>query len=821
MILDADILRIQANNTLDDEVKSELGQFFTPAPISQFMASLFQKTKENINILDPGCGSGILTAASIEHFEQSKGVRKLSITTVDLETTIIPFLLQTIKLYKSTNTRSNIQIEHTHKTADFILNTTLKNNSFTHAILNPPYKKIGSRSEHRKSLKLEGIDTVNLYSGFVAKAIKLLEPGGELVAIIPRSFCNGPYYQSFREYLLTETALTHIHIFESRKKAFSDNQVLQENIIIHCIKGAFQGDITITSSSDADFTFDDASKKFITENMTKRTASFDQVVNPNDAHQFIHIVTSQSDQDVISRISHFNTTLQELGIEVSTGPVVGFRLREYLKQDIGDSNAGLIYSSHLKNIVKWPIEKKPNAISITDKTKKLVWENSGSYLLVDRFSSKEQNRRINAHIYENHKIPSKFIGFDNKLNVFHSKKKPIDFDLAKGLFVFLNCRLVDKYYRLFGGHTQVNATDLRVLNYPSKDSLIRMGSKLELNTISQENLDSIIEEELANMTNSQQNPLNIDTKIIAAIEILQQLGMPKEQQNERSALTLLALLGLKPADSWNEITFPTPMIGVTPIMNWMETEYGKNYAPNTRETIRRQTLHQFVDGGLCLYNPDKPDRPVNSPKACYQTTAELVDLLKSYSTKNWNQNLQKYLEDKETLAAQYAMQREMQMIPLTLPNGIEIKLSSGAHSQLIKDIVTDFGPRFAPGSDVIYLGDTGAKQDFFDDKKFEQLGVELNKKGKLPDVVLYWQEKNWLLLIESVTSHGPVDGKRYAELQQLFKETTAGLVFVTAFPDRKIMNKYLPVISWETEVWVADAPSHMIHFNGDRFLGPH
>lgn len=820
-MLEAEIIRTQANKILSEVDQKKLGQFFTPSPIAQFMASLFLKPQKDIRILDPGCGSGILTAASIEFFSKTEDCTKISVITVDLETQTTPFLLKTINLCNRTCSEHGIKLKHEHFIEDFILNKSLVDNSFSHAILNPPYQKISVNSEHRKALKSDGIDSVNLYSAFVGKAIKLLENKGEMVAIIPRSFCNGPYYESFRKYLISETAITHIHIFDSRKKAFADNQVLQENIIIHCAKGLKQGKVTITSSTDADFTFSKKENIFTTENMTKRVVPFNQVIKPTDPHSFIHIATNDNDQAIVDRVTNFSTRIEELELEVSTGPVVGFRLREHLRQDIDKDCAGLIYSSHLKNRVTWPIDKKPNAISINQNTEKLIWENTGTYVLVDRFSSKEQNRRINASIYENTAIPAKFVGFDNKLNVFHKNKKPIDSNLAKGLFVFLNCRLIDKYYRLFGGHTQVNATDLRSLNYPSQDSLTRMGLKLDLNSISQGAIDLIIEKELANMTNNENNPLNVDNKINAAIGILSQLGMPREQQNERSGLTLLALLNLKPENSWNDISFPTSMIGVTPIMNWMETEYGKNYAPNTRETVRRQTLHQFVDAGICLYNPDEPDRAVNSPKACYQITNELSDLLKLYGTSTWEQQLAKYLQNKETLAAQYAMARDMQMIPLTLPNGTKIKLSSGVHSQLIKDIVTEFGPRFAPGSEVIYLGDTGAKQDFFDDKKLASLGVMLDKKGKLPDVVLFWPEKNWLLLIESVTSHGPVDGKRHAELNQLFTDSTAGLVFVTAFPDRKVMNKYLPVISWETEVWVADAPTHMIHFNGDRFLGPH
>lgn len=167
------------------------------------------------------------------------------------------------------------------------------------------------------------------------------------------------------------------------------------------------------------------------------------------------------------------------------------------------------------------------------------------------------------------------------------------------------------------------------------------------------------------------------------------------------------------------------------------------------------------------------------------------------------------------------MKRDMEMIPLVLKGHTEVRLSPGAHSQLIREIVVEFGPRFAPGADVIYLGDTGAKEDFFLKDILAKLGVEVDRKGKFPDVVLYWAERNWLLLIEAVTSHGPVDGKRHDELSKLFAKSTAGLVYVTAFPDKRTMNKYLADISWETEVWIADSPTHMIHFNGDRFMGPH
>jgi len=402
------------------------------------------------------------------------------------------------------------------------------------------------------------------------------------------------------------------------------------------------------------------------------------------------------------------------------------------------------------------------------------------------------------------------------------------------LAAYLNSTLIDQYYRLFGGHTQVNATDLRSLPYPDLNTLRRIsqamfrlavkeslsGELLPGEGLSQLDIDKIIDREIDLMTDKPgNNPLHAQQKIDEALDVLASIGMPRAQLNERSALTLLALLNLRPDGHWNSIQ--RPMMGVTPIMDWCKEVYGKEYAPNTRETFRRQTLHQFNDGGLILYNPDQPDRPVNSPKACYQITEELFEVLKTYGTDAWAVSFSEHLETITTLTAQYAMDREMQMIPLTLDDGTEIKLSPGRHSKLISEIINDFGPRFAPGSEVIYLGDTGAKEDFFRKDRLSDLGVTVDRKGKMPDVVLYWAERNWLLLIEAVTSHGPVDGKRHGELSSLFKDATPGIVYVTALPDRRTLAKYMADISWETEVWLADSPSHMIHLNGDRFLGPH
>lgn len=307
--------------------------------------------------------------------------------------------------------------------------------------------------------------------------------------------------------------------------------------------------------------------------------------------------------------------------------------------------------------------------------------------------------------------------------------------------------------------------------------------------------------------------------IEAAHQVIISLGLPRAQQNERSALSLLALLNLTPGKVWADAE--NPLVGITPIMDWVRVHYGKEYAPNTRETFRKQTVQQFCNAGIALYNPDKLDRPVNSPKTVYQIEPAALVLLRTFGTPAWHDSLTAYLTERETLVARYAKEREQNRIPVEIAPGREITLSPGAHSELIRAIIEDFAPRFAPGSVLVYAGDTGDKWGYFDAPLLAGLGVDVDSHGKMPDVVLHYTAKNWLLLVESVTSHGPVDGKRHAELAKLFAGSTAGLVYVTAFPNRTIMGRYLGEIAWETEVWVADAPSHLIHFNGERFLGPY
>lgn len=308
-------------------------------------------------------------------------------------------------------------------------------------------------------------------------------------------------------------------------------------------------------------------------------------------------------------------------------------------------------------------------------------------------------------------------------------------------------------------------------------------------------------------------------KIKEALMVLDALGLPRQQQNERSALTLLSLLDLKPGDAWEMAS--DPLMGITPMMDFFAEHYAKKYAPNTRETVRRQTVHQFVQAALIVPNPDKPSRPTNSPKAVYQIEPSALKLLREFGKQGWKTQLKKYQLTVETLKKRYARERDTCRIPVVLANGQEIKLSPGGQNVLVKKIIDDFCQLFTPGSHIIYVGDTQTKWSYFDPNALRSIGVEIEEHGKMPDVVVHHVEKGWLVLIEAVTSHGPVNPKRRQELKELFAGSKIGLVFVTAFLERRAMIKYLNDISWETEVWIAESPTHLIHFNGERFLGPY
>jgi adenine-specific DNA-methyltransferase len=309
------------------------------------------------------------------------------------------------------------------------------------------------------------------------------------------------------------------------------------------------------------------------------------------------------------------------------------------------------------------------------------------------------------------------------------------------------------------------------------------------------------------------------TRTKHAVSILAALGLPRAQQNERSGLTLLALAGLKPKTPWRDAA--APLLRTVDIMDFMRDAYKKQYAPNSRETIRRQTLHQFEQARVIDRNPDDPTRATNSGKTAYRLTGPALAVVQAFgSGTGFEAAIAAFKSGFGELETAYRATRDLHRVPLVLPEG-SAYLSAGAHNVLQAAIVGDFGPRFAPGSRLLYLGDTAAKHAIIEKAALVAIGVVLTEHDKLPDVVLFDEKRNWVFLIEAVTSHGPVSPKRHRELENVFGKCRAGRVYVTAFPDAATFRRYAADIAWETEVWLADNPDHMIHFNGNKFLGPY
>lgn len=308
-------------------------------------------------------------------------------------------------------------------------------------------------------------------------------------------------------------------------------------------------------------------------------------------------------------------------------------------------------------------------------------------------------------------------------------------------------------------------------------------------------------------------------RLAETIEALTALQLGPKQRNETAAYTLLALLDIGPDVPWAEAQ--APLRGITPVIDFIAATYGVRYAPNTRETIRDDAVKYFVEEGLLLRNPDDPNRPTNSGKTVYQIEPSALALLRKVGTLEWQPALKQYLASRESLKHEIARKRNLARVPVTLPDGSQVALSPGGQNPLIKAIIENFCAAFAPGGEVIYIGDTENKFVHLETASLAALGVTMDSAAKIPDVIVHYTAKNWLLLIEAVTSAGPVDGKRRKELKNLFAGCKAGLVFVTAFENRRTMQSFVSHIAWESEVWIADDPDHMIHFNGERFLGPY
>jgi adenine-specific DNA-methyltransferase len=474
--------------------QEELGQFLTATPLADFMASMFGPLPRTVRLLDAGAGAGSLTSAFVSCLcKKRNSVRAIDATLYELDPEILDSLSATMQECQRRCTDADIRFTFTIHSSDFIqeISASIGGNlfgslppAFDAAIANPPYRKISTDSAERRALRSVRIETSNLYTGFIALIQRLLVPGGQLVGITPRSFCNGPYFRSFREDFLSQLELRRLHVFESRQAAFRDDGVLQENIIFHAVKGRNQPSEIVVSSSSG-MGGDDVSETVF---------PFTEIVHPRDAEKFIHIPSTAGHTSAKEIMDSLTTTLASLGLSVSTGRVVDFRLKHAIRKEPENGTVPLLYPCHFNGgTIHWPkLEaRKPNAILDNDETRQWLVP-SGVYLLTKRFTSKEERRRLVACIFEPESVKAEWLGFENHLNYFHSNGRGLERTLAVGLFAFLNSTVVDQYFRRFSGHTQVNATDLRTLNYPDCETLRSIGNEIKTLNLSQSDIDHLV-----------------------------------------------------------------------------------------------------------------------------------------------------------------------------------------------------------------------------------------------------------------------------------------------------------------------------------------
>lgn len=469
-----ELRRTSVSDELDAKHRARWGQFFTPAPVADFLAGLIDLPPSGrLVLLDPGAGTGSLTAAVVARAVRERATCALHCVAFEADEALSAPLARTLADCERTAAAEGIEVTAELRNEDFVAwasaavsgSMWVERETFGACVMNPPYRKVNSGTPERLAVERIGLRVTNLYPAFLALAAALLEPGGQLSAITPRSFANGPYFRPFRRFFLERMALDRLHVYEQRGAVFADADVLQENVVFRATRGGGRHVVTLsTSSSHGD-------------EPSSRTVTYGEVVKDGDEERFIHIPVDEDATETAVRITNLPCTLQDIGAQVSTGRVVDFRTRDNLVHDPQPGCAPLIYPSHLRaGAVTWPQldGRKPNALSINEATADLLLP-TGHYTLVKRFTAKEERRRVVATPFSPGDVDAEVVGFENHLNVFHRGGRGIEVELALGIAIYLNTSTVDAYVRQFSGHTQINATDLRLLRYPSRSDLETIG----------------------------------------------------------------------------------------------------------------------------------------------------------------------------------------------------------------------------------------------------------------------------------------------------------------------------------------------------------
>ncbi|HOT89997.1 MAG TPA: BsuBI/PstI family type II restriction endonuclease [Anaerolineae bacterium] len=818
--------------------RKHLGQFLTPPAVARYMARQLGPFRESDAILDPAIGSGVLVCAVIERLMAEGNPLTLQIDGYEVDPELARATTEILEKVAPIAEEAGINIRMRILNRDFTSEGTSLgplfdsaggfSRTYDHVIANPPYFKL-NKEDHRIQIAGRQVPGhTNIYTLFMALSLNLLVSWGWACFIVPRSFCSGAYFATFRKDFIHQALPVSIHLFESRNTVFKHYEVLQENIIL-----TFQKQATVSRSATRVFHVNISTSQdgvdFI-DRLTKHKVASTYFLGKRDGATFFRLPVNELDRHIIDTVDLWSGSLQKFGLAVSTGPVVAFRAKAFLveRTDLKVTEAVpllWIHNVH-KQQIEWPVCRgnKPQSILLAAMDKKLLVP-VRNYVLLRRFSAKEERRRLTAAPLIARQFSSglgcQWIGLENHLNYIYRKQGELTVEETIGLSALLNSALMDRYFRIVNGNTQVNAAELRALPLPPWEVIQQIGQTIAASD-SNPDIDQIVFTLLRKTGYlSKTFPTIKETritmnKIQEAQEILRLFGLPAAQQNEISALTLLALAHLSENTPWNEAR--NPSLRIHDILVAIGELYGREYAENTRETIRRQVIHQFEQAGLIVRNPDDPGLPTNSPRTHYALNELTLDTLRAYGSPQWRQALETFVVSKGTLLDVYQRSRDFHKVPLRLAEGEVYHLSPGRHNALQAAIVEEFGPRFAPGALLLYLGDTTNKILILDEAKFANLGVLITNHDKLPDIVLYDEERDRVFLIEAVTSHGPISPKRRLELEEMFANCASIIIYITAFPDFATYKSFADVIAWETEVWIAETPDHLIHFNGEHFL---
>jgi len=486
----AEARRVSALQTVSVGQQASLGQFFTPERAAALIADLPRLPETGrFHVLDPGAGSGSLAAALAARVLRERPALELEIVAVEIDPEVGRYLQATLTDLAETARVVGVRVATEIVLGDYVeLSTSLMttpaalDRPFDLVIMNPPYRKLGLNSVYRRALLHEGVECPNLYAAFIALGATALDPGGQLVAITPRSFTNGPYFGQFRRFLLDRLSLDRLHIFESRSTVFSDTGVLQENVVFSATRQGSNDKVILS-----------VSRGHARESI-ERVVGYSDVVCPGDRYRFIRILVDNSDTVIAEMMAALPAILPDLNVQVSTGKVVDFRARDNLRKLPESGSVPLIYPGNLRSgIVEWPREIRKDqgfALRSEGEQKKFLLP-SGFYVVVKRFSAKEERRRVVAAVWDPGRNASS-VAFENHLNIFHANSAGLDRDLAVGLSYWLNSSIVDTFFRTFSGHTQVNAMDLRTLRFPPLDALRALGYGQEMLLPIQDEIDRLV-----------------------------------------------------------------------------------------------------------------------------------------------------------------------------------------------------------------------------------------------------------------------------------------------------------------------------------------